>query len=56
MPHPGHRGGHSPVADVAHRLKTGNITIESLYVERGRLDDVFRMLTTDALGGQTGHA
>lgn len=56
MPHPGHRCGHSLAADVAHRLKTGNITIESLSVERGRLDDVFRLLTTDAPGGQTGHA
>jgi len=43
-----HHHGHSSVADVAHRLKSSHITIESLYVQRGRLDDVFRVLTADA--------
>ncbi len=56
MPRPGHNRGHGPLADVAHRLKTGNITIESLRVERGRLDDVFRMLTTDASDERAGNA
>jgi ABC-2 type transport system ATP-binding protein len=41
------RHGRSPVADVADRLKSANVTIESLYVERGRLDDVFRALTSE---------
>jgi ABC-2 type transport system ATP-binding protein len=36
----------APLADVAHRLKGAGITVEALRVERGRLDDVFRKLTT----------
>jgi len=48
--------GQVPVADVAHRLKSGNITVESLYVERGRLDDVFRLLTDETLGEEQGRA
>ncbi len=47
MPH----NGYAPVAEVAHHLKSSDITIESLYVERGRLDDVFRVLTDDAAAG-----
>jgi gliding motility-associated transport system ATP-binding protein len=36
----------APLAEVAHRLKAAGITVEALRVERGRLDDVFRVLTT----------
>lgn len=39
--------GRNVAADVAHRLKSENITVEGLFVERGRLDDVFRTLTAD---------
>jgi ABC-2 type transport system ATP-binding protein len=37
-----------PLAEVAHSLKAAGITVEALQVERGRLDDVFRVLTTRA--------
>jgi ABC-2 type transport system ATP-binding protein len=36
----------APLAEVAHRLKAAGITVEALRVERARLDDVFRVLTT----------
>ncbi|MBK8175364.1 MAG: ABC transporter ATP-binding protein [Rhodospirillales bacterium] len=39
-------GRQASLADVAHCLKTTGVTIESLRCERGRLDDVFRLLTT----------
>jgi ABC-2 type transport system ATP-binding protein len=39
--------GQSPILDVAHALKTAGVTVETLYVAHGRLDDVFRNLTTD---------
>jgi ABC-2 type transport system ATP-binding protein len=45
--------GQTPVAEVAHRLKSAGLTVEALGVERGRLDDVFRRLTTEA---GVGHA
>ncbi|MCU0838788.1 MAG: ABC transporter ATP-binding protein [Rhodospirillales bacterium] len=35
---------------VAHHLKASGVTIERLYLERGRLDDVFRNLTLGADG------
>ncbi len=38
--------GPAPLSEVAHRLKTAGIGIEGLRGERGRLDDVFRLLTT----------
>jgi ABC-2 type transport system ATP-binding protein len=40
--------GAAPLADVAHRLKAAGIAVETLRSERGRLDDVFRMLTTES--------
>jgi ABC-2 type transport system ATP-binding protein len=40
------QGRPAPLAEVAHRLKAAGVTIETLRVERGRLDDVFRELTT----------
>ena len=36
------------IAEIAHRLKSAGITVEALYVERGRLEDVFRTLTRAA--------
>ncbi len=41
------RDGQPRVADVAHRLKAADVTVESLYVHRERLDQVFRRLTVD---------
>jgi len=35
---------------VAHQLKAAGITIERLTLERGRLDDVFRILTLETQG------
>jgi ABC-2 type transport system ATP-binding protein len=46
------RDGRNVAAEVAHRLKSENITVEGLYVERGRLDDVFRALTGDDTSGE----
>jgi hypothetical protein len=43
-------GGRAPLAEIAHRLKHAGVTVEELRVERGRLDDVFRMLTTTGIG------
>ncbi|MFO1119924.1 MAG: ABC transporter ATP-binding protein [Rhodospirillales bacterium] len=39
-------GGPAPLSEVAHRLKAAGVAIEALRGERGRLDDVFRLLTT----------
>ncbi len=39
-------GGPAPLSEVAHRLKAAGVGIEELRGERGRLDDVFRLLTT----------
>ena len=38
--------GSAPLSEVAHRLKAAGVAIEALRGERGRLDDVFRLLTT----------
>lgn len=38
--------GPAPLSEVAHRLKAAGVAIEALRGERGRLDDVFRLLTT----------
>ncbi len=40
------RGGALETADVAAVLRAQQIPIDELYVERGRLDDVFRQITT----------
>lgn len=37
--------GAAPLAAVAHGLHAHSIEVDSLGVERGRLDDVFRALT-----------
>ena len=51
-------GRAAPLADVAHRLKSAGVTVEVLRVDRGRLDDVFRMLTveSEAAGPGADHA
>ncbi|MBK8210453.1 MAG: ATP-binding cassette domain-containing protein [Rhodospirillales bacterium] len=41
--------GPAPLAEVAHRLQAAGVPVEALRGERGRLDDVFRMLTTGAV-------
>jgi ABC-2 type transport system ATP-binding protein len=41
---------------VAHRLKEAGVTIEGLTLERGRLDDVFRLLTLSPEHGEAGEA
>lgn len=38
--------GPAPLSEVAHRLQAAGVGIEGLRGERGRLDDVFRLLTT----------
>lgn len=38
-------------ADVASLLRAQNIPVDELYVERGRLDDVFRQITMPRTGG-----
>ena len=40
------REGGLETADVAALLHAQHIPIDELYVERGRLDDVFRQITT----------
>jgi len=40
------KSGDPIVAEVAGAVKTGSLEIEEMYVERGRLDDVFRQITT----------
>jgi ABC-2 type transport system ATP-binding protein len=59
------RSGGLDAADVAALLRTQQIPIDELYVERGRLDEVFREITTShdqklamnkASGERAGHA
>ena len=38
-------------AEVAALLRAQNIPVDELYVERGRLDDVFRQITMPKDGG-----
>ena len=38
-------------AEIAALLRTQNIPVDELYVERGRLDDVFRQITMPSDGG-----
>jgi ABC-2 type transport system ATP-binding protein len=42
----GGAGGETSVVEVSRRLTAAQVTIEALSVEHGRLDDVFRLLTT----------
>jgi ABC-2 type transport system ATP-binding protein len=39
------KGGASIAADVAATLASKSLTVEELFVERGKLDDVFRQIT-----------
>ena len=48
------RNGTAIAADVAALLRDKSITVEEMFVERGKLDDVFRQITTSDVG--TGHA
>lgn len=45
--------GENIAAQVAERLKAENITPQEFYVERGRLDDVFRQLTEGEISTPT---
>ena len=44
------------VADVASALREKAISVDQIYVERGRLDDVFREITTHDHHRSTGRA
>ena len=48
------RDGKAIAADVAALLRDKSISVEEMFVERGKLDDVFRQITTSDVG--TGHA
>ena len=45
------RNGATIIETVNARMRDRGIVIEQLYVERGRLDDVFRQITTAGPGG-----
>jgi ABC-2 type transport system ATP-binding protein len=48
------KNGAAIAADVAALLRERSITVEEMFVERGKLDDVFRQITTSDVGA--GHA
>jgi ABC-2 type transport system ATP-binding protein len=48
------RNGTAIATDVAALLRDKSIAVEEMFVERGKLDDVFRQITTSDVG--TGHA
>ena len=48
------KNGQAIAADVAALLRDKSITVEEMFVERGKLDDVFRQITTSDVGA--GHA
>ncbi len=48
------RNGSAIATDVAALLREKSIPVEEMFVERGKLDDVFRQITTSDVG--TGHA
>jgi len=48
------RNGEAIATDVAALLRDKSITVEEMFVERGKLDDVFRQITTSDVGA--GHA
>ena len=45
------REGATIVETVNTRIRENGISVEQLYVERGRLDDVFRQITSDGGAG-----
>jgi ABC-2 type transport system ATP-binding protein len=48
------RNGASIAGDVAALLRERSISVEEMFVERGKLDDVFRQITSSDEGA--GHA
>lgn len=48
------KNGMSIAAEVTQAIRESAIVVEEIYVERGKLDDVFRQITTSDQGG--GHA
>lgn len=48
------RNGMSIAAEVTQAIRESSIAVEEIYVERGKLDDVFRQITTSDQGA--GHA
>ncbi|WP_223292150.1 ATP-binding cassette domain-containing protein [Defluviicoccus vanus] len=42
------RGGSVPLAAITQALQEAGVAARSIEVDRGRLDEVFRLLTTDA--------
>jgi ABC-2 type transport system ATP-binding protein len=48
------RNGTAIATDVAALLREKSIPVEEMFVERGKLDDVFRQITTSDVGA--GHA
>jgi ABC-2 type transport system ATP-binding protein len=48
------RNGSAIATDVAALLREKSIAVEEMFVERGKLDDVFRQITTSDVG--SGHA
>lgn len=52
-----HGNGTPFLAEAAHRLRQAGVSVENLYQDRGRLDDIFRMLTETERGtGEDRHA
>ena len=45
------KNGATIIETVNARMNDRGISVEQLYVERGRLDDVFRQITADSAGG-----
>ncbi len=43
------RNGAGIVADVASAIRQNSLVVDEIYVERGKLDDVFRQITTSDL-------
>ena len=39
-------GEHAPISDVSHLARNSNWDVENLHIVHGRLDDVFRSITT----------
>jgi ABC-2 type transport system ATP-binding protein len=48
--------GSAILGDVGDALRTKNVNVQELFVERGALDEVFRRITTDAKKGDGGNA
>ena len=46
------KNGAGIVADVASAIRQKSLTVDEIYVERGKLDDVFRQITSSDLDGR----